>query len=56
MNTVNSRISHLENNSEINNRNHDITISRIKKNKLKVLTERFVFVPADKAANNVVVV
>ena len=55
MNTVDIRISHLENNSEINNRNHDIPISRIK-NKLKVLAERFVFVPADKAANNVVVV
>ena len=55
MNTVDIQISHLENNSEINNRNHDITISRIK-NKLKVLAEQFVFLPADKAANNVVVV
>lgn len=52
-NIVNIRISHLENNFEINK--SPKSYSRIK-TKLQKLATRFVFVPADKAANNVVVV
>ena len=50
---VNIRIAHLKNNLE--NTNRVSSISRIKA-KLQKLGTRFVFVPADKAANNVVVV
>ena len=50
---VNIRIAHLKNNLEISNKVS--SISRIKA-KLQKLRTRFVFVPADKAANNVVVV
>ena len=50
-NIVNIRISHLENNFDINK--SPKSYSRIK-TKLQKLATRFVFVPADKAANNVV--
>ena len=53
MNVVDKRISHFENNLEVNNIVHNTHISR---NKFQELSKRFVFVPADKAANNVVVV
>ena len=55
MNVEDKRISHFKNNLEVNNRVHNTPISRIR-NKLQILSKRFVFVPADKAANNVVVV
>ena len=52
-NIVNIRISHLENNFEINKSPKSYSII---KTKLQKLATRFGFVPADKAANNVVVV
>ena len=55
MNVIDKRISHFENDLEVNNRVHNTAISRIR-NKLQILSKRFVFVPTDKAANNVVVV
>ena len=49
------RISHFENNLEINKGVHNTSISRIR-NKLQRLAKRFVFVPAETTANNVVMV
>ena len=53
MEIVDVRIKHHETNYK--HLNTKAPISRIK-NKLKELGKEFVFVPADKAANNVVVV
>jgi len=53
MSIVNIRIKHHEANYICSNPR--MTVTRIKQ-KLKQLGEKFVFVPADKAANNVVIV
>ena len=54
MKIVDIRIQHFKEHFTINN-NHKKPISRIK-HKLKELAKKFVFVPADKAANNIIIV
>ena len=54
MKIVDIRIQHFKEHFTINN-NHKKPISRIK-HKLKELARKFAFVPADKAANNIIIV
>ena len=54
MKIVDIRIQHFKEHFTINN-NHNKPISRIQ-HKLKELAKKFVFVPADKAANNIIIV
>ena len=54
MKIVDIRIEHYENSFEYHNKPSNY-ISRIK-HKLKELGKKFVFVPADKASNNIIVV
>ena len=54
MNIVDIRIQHFKDHFTLNN-NRNKPISRIK-HKLKELAKEFVFVPADKAANNIIIV
>ena len=54
MKIVDIRLQHFKEHLTLNN-NHKNPISRIK-HKLKELAKEFVFVPADKAANNIIIV
>ena len=54
MNIVDIRIQHFKEHFTLNN-NHNKPISRIK-HKLKELAKELVFVPADNAANKIIIV
>ena len=54
MKKVDARIDYFTNNFTANNK-QSYSLSRIKY-KLKELSKQFVFVPADKAANNIIIV